>query len=357
MSQGGIEEYFFQKKPVIQKRLAEIFEIARADFGERAFWAKDVIRRLADFSAEGKMVRGSLVLLGTELEGGGIVPGAVDVAVAMEIIHASLLVHDDIMDNDWQRRRKPTVFAQYFKVAKTKKCADPLDTAKSLAICAADFGFFLGMKTIGASDLDHDIKLRLVSELGREIAATALAQTDDVLFGAQGKSPSLKQIETVYNNKTARYTISLPLTLGALTAGAGEEVISRLEKYGLPTGFVFQLRDDYLGLMVDRDKNTKQIGSDIVENKKTVIRWFLYHLANGRQKKILDGIFGRNDIGAKEVETVKGLVRALKIEDKIIRIQDKKIAQAKMIVEAISINPSAKELLVGLVDFVAWRNN
>jgi geranylgeranyl pyrophosphate synthase len=357
MSQGGIEEYFFQKKPVIQKRLAEIFESARTDFGERAFWAKDVICRLAVFSAEGKMVRGSLVLLGTELEGGGIVPEAVDVAAAMEIIHAALLVHDDIMDNDWQRRGKPTVFAQYFKVAKTKKCANPLEAAKSLAICAGDFGFFLGMKTIGASDLDHDVKLRLVSELGREIAATALAQADDVLFGAQGKSPSPKQIETVYNNKTARYTISLPLILGALTAGAGGEVISGLEKYGLPTGVIFQLRDDYLGLMVDRNKTTKHIGSDIIENKKTVIRWFLYDLANGKQKKVLDGIFGRKDIGAKEVETVKGLVRALKIEEKIIRIQDEKIAQAEMIIEAMSIDPLAKELLTGLVDFVALRNN
>jgi geranylgeranyl pyrophosphate synthase len=357
MLQGGIEEYFFQKKPVIQKRLAEIFEIARTDFGEIAFWAKDVIRRLTDFSTEGKMVRGGLVLLGTELEGGGIVPGAVDVAAAMEIIHASLLVHDDIMDNDWQRRRKPTIFAQYFKVAKTKKCANPLDTAKSLAICAGDFGFFLGMKTIGDAGLDQDVKLRLASKLGREIAATALAQADDALFGAQGKSPSLKQIETVYDNKTARYTISLPLILGAFTAGAGEEVISGLEKYGLPTGFVFQLRDDYLGIMVDRNKTTKQIGSDIVENKKTAIRWFLYDLANGGQKKTLDRIFGRKDIGAKEVETVKSLVRALKIEEKIMRIQDKKIAQAKMIVGAMPINPLAQELLTGLVDFVALHNN
>ena len=83
-------------------------------------WGIDVTRRLLAFSTNGKLLRGSLLLFSELMFDKGTEKPALEVASAYELIHSSLLIHDDIMDRDTQRRGMPSIFYQYKKCIEDK---------------------------------------------------------------------------------------------------------------------------------------------------------------------------------------------------------------------------------------------
>src|SRR5579883_2354422 len=77
------------------------------------FFGKEVLQKLLQFNTQGKMLRGSLVIGVYELFNNFIPQEVINVATALEFIHGSLLIHDDIMDNDKMRRGEKSIYAQY----------------------------------------------------------------------------------------------------------------------------------------------------------------------------------------------------------------------------------------------------
>lgn len=199
----------------------EVEKILNQEIKEAKEIDEKLIPLLEAFAAScmgGKRIRGTLVKLGYELgrahlpgvkahlEGGGILK----IGAAYEIFHASILAHDDIMDQSEERRSKISL---YKKVGIAE------------AITLGDFGFFLAMKIIS-------------NPLFAGIAFdTALGQLLD-----------LKKADSVVTAKfkTAKYTISGPLRLGAVLAEANTKMIKLLEEFGENLGIAFQIKDDIL---------------------------------------------------------------------------------------------------------------
>lgn len=169
----------------------------------------------------GKKIRGFLIKLGFELAGGKD-REILQVAAAYEILHTSILAHDDIIDKSPKRRG---ILSLYKSVG--------IDQAITLA----DYGFFLAMKIIAESKFDEKLKNQALRMFSQTIVDTALGQMLDVAHGDSEKIALLK---------TARYTISGPLKLGATLGGASGELIRELGKFGESLGIAFQIQDDIL---------------------------------------------------------------------------------------------------------------
>jgi geranylgeranyl diphosphate synthase, type I len=307
-----MRDWFAQKKPLVARELRRLLEQRRSDFGRINTWGPDACTRLRTFALRGKMVRGGLLLLGYEMHAGRAAPAAVArAAAALEIIHSSLLIHDDIMDNDRLRRGSRTVFAQYEQVGRARRAADPGRFGLSMGICAGDVGYFAAWDILSRLPLDPAVRAALLALVSRELAYVGLAQMQDIAFGAFGRTPARDEVIALYLHKTARYTFSLPLMAGALLAGAGAAERRRLGELGERLGVIFQVRDDDLGVFGTEAETGKPVGSDIREGKKTLLYIEVFRKARGAEKKELEALFGKASLSRAEAARVRNAIEKL----------------------------------------------
>lgn len=180
----------------------------------------------------GKKIRGTLVRLGYELQMSNhkskIQDDILKMGAAYEIFHAAILAHDDIIDESPERRGKKSLYKK---------------VGTGQAITLADLGFFLAAKALTQSFFDNNIKVRALSFFSQTVIETTMGQMLDIK-----KADPLK----VMKFKTAYYTISGPLQLGAILAGADPDkdrpnsLVGRLGELGESLGIAFQIRDDIL---------------------------------------------------------------------------------------------------------------
>ena len=246
------------------------------------------------------------------MHAGRAAPAAVArAAAALEIIHSSLLIHDDIMDNDRLRRGARTVFAQYEQVGRDRRAADPGRFGLSMGICAGDVGYFVAWDILSRLPLDPAVRAALLALVSRELAYVGLAQMQDIAFGAFARTPARDEVIALYLHKTARYTFSLPLMAGALLAGAGAAERRRLGELGERLGVIFQVRDDDLGVFGTEAETGKPVGSDIREGKKTLLYIELFRKARGAERSELEALFGKTTLSRAEAARVRSAIEKL----------------------------------------------
>lgn len=230
-----------------------------------------VVDEVAELVASGKRLRAAFCYWGWRGAGGADCESAVIAAAALELLHASALIHDDVIDASELRRGRPAAHAAF---AARHRAAGWLGDAHS-------FGSAAGI-------LSGDMCLVWAGELLRSCGVSApalqrgLASYDamrvevmagqylDVLETAIGAS-SVEAALRVARYKTAQYTVSRPLELGGALAGAREPLLAAYRAYGAPLGEAFQLRDDVLGVFGDPGVTGKPAGEDLHEGKRTVL--------------------------------------------------------------------------------------
>ena len=217
----------------------------------------------------GKRLRPVLALMATDLLGGDH-KEALHAALAVEVFHNFTLVHDDIMDKAPLRRGKPTVHKKW-----------DINTG----ILSGD------AMLIQAYDLLDYYSDPLFKQLAQIFNKTALevceGQQLDLDFETRD-NVSVEEYLEMIRNKTA-VLVAAALQMGAIIAGASKTEQEAIYKYGIYLGTAFQLQDDYLDTFGDADRFGKQIGGDIIENKKTYLFLKARELASpGDQKELLD---------------------------------------------------------------------
>jgi geranylgeranyl diphosphate synthase, type I len=306
--------YFARKKPLIARELRRLLESRAASLGRINAWGPDLVGRFLPFCLNGKMIRGGLLLLGWEMHAGGsrAAPRHVlQAAAAIEILQSSLLIHDDIMDNDRLRRGHRTIFAQYEQSGRRAHAADAVSFGRSMGTCAGDAGYFLAIEALGTLGVSADRRASLLTLVSRELTYVAVAQMQDLAFAASPRIPSRDEVLALYLYKTARYSFSMPLMAGALIAGAPAAEQRRLGELGERLGVIFQVRDDEMGIFGTERQTGKPVGSDIREGKKTLLYLELLRRARGPEKKMLTALFGKHDLTAAESKRVRQAIEGL----------------------------------------------
>ncbi len=269
-----MQDFFSKNKLLIAQFLRDFFAHKQMELAKVNAWGTDVIARYHAFALSGKMIRGCLTILGYEMFTNQSSDEVVKAAAAMEIFQSALLIHDDIMDRDTIRRGDKTIFAQYQKIGEKKKMKDALHFGESMGMCTGDIGFFWAFSLLAQLAVEPTIKTNILSTVTTELTKVGVAQMQDVAFGHQKTMPNEEEILNLYRYKTARYTFSLPLMVGAIVAGQSDKTVKTLEKLGENLGIIFQLKDDQLDAQ-----------SDLREGKKTLLQ--LYG-EKRTQKKISD---------------------------------------------------------------------
>lgn len=235
--------------------------------------------RLQDQVRGGKLVRPRLTLLAWSAFAAPDSPeqsDAVRLAAAFELLHAALIVHDDVVDRDHIRRGEPTVAEKYRQdIAATGAPEDEaLHLGRSAAIIAGDVlltGAFRLVSTCAPGTERGQAVAAVVFDAATQAAAGEL---EDVLLSLHRFTPphpEVEQILTMERLKTASYSFEAPLRAGALLAGADEQTAEQLAQVGSHLGVAYQVIDDLLGTFGDPSLTGKSTTADLREGKATVL--------------------------------------------------------------------------------------
>jgi len=234
-------------------------------------------------------------------------------AAAIEILHTFSLIHDDIMDQDSIRRNVPTVHIKW---------------NKSLAILAGDFLLSQTFVFVEQAKISHDIKYRILLELGNASSNICEGQALDMNFEERDDVSTKEYLNMVELKTAALFETSA--FIGGLCANASELQIESLREFGKKFGICFQIIDDILGLIGEEKKFGKPIGSDLRKGKKTyLLIYALEHL----QKTDHDNLVSILD---KKEKTDEDISKGIDLIKKSGAIESAKQFSKKILDEAIA---------------------
>ncbi|MGJ9403754.1 polyprenyl synthetase family protein [Arthrobacter sp. KK5.5] len=232
--------------------------------------------RLEGTVAGGKWLRPRLVHFGFRAYGGTDHRSCARLGAAFEMLHAALLVHDDVIDRDFVRRGAPTVGALYRDEAALAGFGreEAEHAGHSASIIAGDLLLAGAVKLAATAGAAVGRTGEIVDVVHGAIQASAAGELDDLLFSLAPEAVELDQVLTMERLKTAAYSFEAPLHAGALLAGAEEADAARLGSIGRRIGTAYQVVDDVLGTFGDPATTGKSIESDLRGGKRTVLTAF-----------------------------------------------------------------------------------
>ncbi|OGY09230.1 MAG: hypothetical protein A2782_01780 [Candidatus Blackburnbacteria bacterium RIFCSPHIGHO2_01_FULL_43_15b] len=305
----------------------------------------------------GKRMRGGLVRLGYESFGGKKLKSVIPVSAAMEINHCALLIEDDVIDRDVLRHGVPTIHAKYKAYHKKNYRKDePQHYGNSMAICVGLMGIYEALGLVAGSDFIPDRKAQAAEFMCRFLVNTIYGEALDVDLSYHTNLIE-KDVLSVYQLKTAWYTIVGPLGVGASLTGVSPHKLKVLEKYGLPLGIAFQLQDDILGIFGNEKKTGKSVASDIKEGKNTLL--YVYALKKGTPKQIqeLKKLWGKKEISAAEIKEVRQIIVDSGSLEYCQKRAQKLGEEAKLAIAKITRDKKLQGVYSTLVDFVVQRES
>lgn len=243
----------------------------------------------------GKRVRPLLTLVGCDMFGVNA-KEAIPAALAVELFHNFSLIHDDILDNAPLRRGNTTVHEKW---------------NQNIAILSGDGMMVKGFEVLTKSNEVHiPALLKLFSKTGIEVCE---GQQFDMNFETQDKVRVEDYIHMI-TFKTA-VLLGCSLQMGAICANASVENQKHIYEFGKHVGIAFQILDDVLDVYADDEKFGKQVGGDIISNKKTFLLLKAFELANNTQAQQLQQLLNNKTISnTDKVQLVTAIYNELEVK-------------------------------------------
>ncbi len=281
----------------------------------------------------GKRVRPVAVMMGNELFG-NIQPDAYEMATAIELFHNFSLIHDDIMDNAPLRRGWETVHVKY---------------GSSTALLSGDVMLVVAYEYINKTNAAVLPQLlQLFSRTAKEVCE---GQQLDMDFEKMD-TVSLDEYINMITLKTS-VLLAASLQSGAIIGGASEDDQQHLYAFGKHLGIAFQVQDDYLDCFGDPEKFGKQVGGDILANKKTFLMIHALSASNAENKAKLMEQLSCND--PDKVQKVLDIYKACQADQWAESLKEKYYLEAMSHLEKINVDASRKVELQKLAMYLLQR--
>ncbi|MCL2543529.1 MAG: polyprenyl synthetase family protein [Nocardioidaceae bacterium] len=250
-------------------------------------------------------------------------------SAALELLHASALAHDDLMDASDTRRGRPASHRGFEAEHREDDWrGDPEQYGAAGAILLGDLLLSWADELLRRCGLGWEFVGPALDVLDLCRTEVIAGQFLDVSVQARGRA-SVEEAMTVLRYKSAKYSIERPLHIGAALAGASTETLAGLSDFGLPLGEAFQLRDDVLGVFGDPSATGKPAGDDLVEGKRTVLVAHALASAPPADAGRLDVALGSALLPA-EVDDLRSIIdrsgARTAVEDAINELADRSLA-------------------------------
>ncbi|KAB8196655.1 polyprenyl synthetase family protein [Nonomuraea phyllanthi] len=334
----------------VDRRLAGFLETWRAPVDDPDVEA--AYRLLTDFILRGgKRVRPRLCYWGWRGAGGDDSEEIITAAAALELCHAGLLIHDDIMDGSELRRGRVTVH----------RSLAGLHHGPGAEMFGQAGGILLGTLSLAWSDTMlsscgvEPHRLRAAHHVFDAMRTEVISgQYLDVLAQLRAGA-SVAEALTVIRFKTAKYTVERPLQIGGALAGASMELLESYSRFGLPLGEAFQLRDDVLGTFGSESETGKSALDDLREGKHTVLFAHAVRKASPAQLRHLRRWHGNPELTEERAEEVREILRDTGALAEVEQMIEERVHEAVTALSAARMEPEAAKALTLMADRLAHR--
>ncbi|HXU46635.1 MAG TPA: polyprenyl synthetase family protein [Thermoanaerobaculia bacterium] len=307
----------------------------------------------------GKRLRPAFVWFTYRAAGGAQPAEALPLALATELLHTYLLIHDDLMDHADVRRGAPSAHVRFRDAHRLR----------GLAGDAGDFGASVG---ILLGDLAQTWAVELASTLAieggrrRELLACFSAMCEEVISGQysellvaarRDRAALVREEELLHvlRMKSGRYTAERPIQLGAILAGAPPRLTAALCRYGQAVGEAFQLQDDLLGTFGDPAATGKPVEADLKEGKLTFLVFHALRAASPADRAKIAAALGDHDLDAERAQVVQGLFERTGARARVEAMIEERLAEAHDAIDGLDLAPEGRTFFAGLLDHLRGR--
>ena len=284
----------------------------------------------------GKRLRPTLTLVTTDFFGGDH-KKALDAALAVEIFHNFSLVHDDIMDDAPLRRGKETVHEKW-----------DINTG----ILSGDAMLIL------AYQLFENYEPQTFRDLAKLFSKTAIEVCEGQQYDVDFENRDDVTIEEYLKMITYKTAVLLAasLKMGAIIANASEREAQSIYDFGIHLGIAFQIMDDYLDAFGDQESFGKQVGGDIIENKKTYLYLKTLENLSHEDATQLEHLYSISpEDPADKVSSVKELMVSSGAADLTLKAIESYTAKALQILDDLNKEEQDKAILRGFAHSLMKR--
>jgi geranylgeranyl diphosphate synthase type I len=258
----------------------------------------------------GKRIRGALAMVGYEMCGGQDRAVILRAATALEMLHAYMLIVDDIQDRSKVRRGKPTVheaLADYHRKLGLRGDAD--HTGLSLALDAALTGAHAAQTLLAGLSVDPELRIKAIGIINYTLIITAHGQTTDIM-NELVERPDATSVFNALEWKTAHYTILNPLCVGMVLAGAQCDDTDAIRDYALAVGRAFQVTDDIIGVFGNDAETGKSNMDDIREGKQTILTLHAFEHLSPDDAAFLRSCLGNSALTTADFQKARELMQS-----------------------------------------------
>lgn len=347
-----LKEYLAKSDPLFEEYLLKKIE----ESGEISKIPAELLKRFLETARRGKKIRGALIVLGYEAAGGKFCNEILDASLCIELFHAGVLVHDDFMDEDNLRRGLPTIHKQFEEIGRAIKVhTSPLHYGESMAINAGDAAYYLSWeklmnakfpaeRVVAAGKIYADYIIRVVHGQVLDVTNTTM------------KNLTEEDILKVLRYKTAEYTGTLPLLMGATLAGEKDEKkIRAIKEYGLAFGWAFQIQDDILGMFGGEEETGKPSDGDLKEGKNTLLMLYLSQHGSPKQREFQRKVLGNKNITKDDVLNMRQILKDVGSYQYVVDLGWKYVEEGKKQVPLITNDQQLKTVLGSLITYMMER--
>jgi len=289
-------------------------------------------------SLGGKRMRPALLLMACELFGGDSAK-ALSPALGIEVFHNFTLMHDDIMDNAPLRRGKTTVQQRW---------------NNNVAILSGDVMLIEAYKLM--MQVESNLLGRVLDIFNQTAIGVCEGQQLDMEFEQQN-TVSINEYVNMIRLKTA-VLLGGALKIGALIGGAAQKDSEFLSTFGEQLGTAFQLQDDILDVYGDPEKFGKQVGGDIIANKKTFLLIKALELAKGEQAIELNALLNATYLSNTEkVAGVTNIYNELEVRQHAETVMQHYADEAFTALDEINLPDDRKQYLRYFANGLLVREN
>ena len=288
----------------------------------------------------GKALRPTLCLFACEATGGQT-SKALPAAVSLEFIHHFSLIHDDIQDRDETRHHRPTLW----KVWGEPKALVAGNTLWAIAN--------ISLWSLVEEGLGFEKALTIVGLLTQACLEMIEGQYLDLSF--EGRPDiGLRNYMEMISKKTGALVRSA-LTLGALIGSGDDGTVRAFRESGRSLGFVFQIRDDVLGIWGDEQTTGKPVGADIRQQKNTLPVVYAMSQAQGRDKALLSSIYRKRTLGDGDVASVMEVMGKVKAKEYAQSLASEHREKALEALSVIELDPHVLQDMEEVAQFLQLR--
>src|SRR3989344_3332312 len=352
-AQKNLNWYKSQLDPFLNAYLDEKIAEASKIHPETTVLGEEIRRFVA---AGGKRVRPAFAYSAYVASSGRSFEAILYASAALELLHAFALIHDDIIDKADLRRGEPSVhkaFEYFHKNRKFKGSSQKfgIDTA----ILVGDLALSFADELLNTAPFPAERIRRAKNYYDLMKKQVIYGEYLDVLAPNKG-GVSEKDLLTILEYKTAKYTIERPLHIGAALAGSDEENFKVFTDYGVPLGQAFQIQDDIMGTFSSEGKIGKPVDSDLKEGKQTLLVIKAYEFSKGKDRQMLRKVICNKKAVQENIEKARDIIRNSGSLEYSQKLSSRLIDHAKQVIYQAKLVDEGRAYLLEAADYLLTRS-